>query len=30
MSADDPVEWARYAEEDWNLAASLIKWPEVK
>ncbi len=25
MSVDDPVEWARYAEEDWNVAASLMR-----
>lgn len=25
MSVDDPLEWARYAEQDWQLAASLVR-----
>ncbi len=25
MSVDDPLEWAKYAEQDWQLAASLIR-----
>lgn len=25
MSVDNPLEWARYAEQDWQLAASLLR-----
>jgi HEPN domain-containing protein len=25
MSVDDPLEWIRYAEEDWKLAVSLLR-----
>ena len=25
MSVNDPMEWARYAEQDWQVATSLIR-----